>query len=477
MSLKKWVVGKVNGNGGAGTRREPRRMAPSLRGAPSEAEEPVIGRAGQRPGGQWQAAHLGPYAPLIGAIREALEHFAASQVRLHLAIAERDRYVLTSIEVECDGSEEERTLLRRFVAEFRPEQIKQYLARDVIAGLRNASAIDLSQFAGLNALAEGRIEADEEDVDPYADLLADLRGTGAGAQPPSYEVTVLGRWAPIDALADARGSARRGAAARDAVHTPMAADGVTLAVEDAAGERSVVLEDVMPGRRYVIGKDERCDVVVDGVYASRRHCEIWQENGSWWVADAGSTNGIRVESGGNVLRAEGDGAAVVPLRPGATLVLSAQARGPATHYPRVVVRGADAAESVATESAHAASPHTPIAPPLARAPGLTIAARMCSGVCEAEIAARALPFFVGRSRNQALVIDGAHDEVSGRHLEIVAIDEAGASVVVHGDNGVSVEGTAHERGARFHWKPGQSMLLGRHGNAAGACTLLLSRAS
>ena len=42
-------------------------------------------------------------------------------------------------------------LLRRFVREFKPEQIKRYLSKEVIGGLSNASAIDLSQFAGLNA--------------------------------------------------------------------------------------------------------------------------------------------------------------------------------------------------------------------------------------------------------------------------------------------------------------------------------------
>ena len=56
--------------------------------------------------------------------------------------------------------------------EFKPEQIKLYLARDVIAGLRNASAIDLSQFAGLNAAPTVAATADD---DGYADLLAELR--------------------------------------------------------------------------------------------------------------------------------------------------------------------------------------------------------------------------------------------------------------------------------------------------------------
>ena len=60
------------------------------------------------------------------------------------------------------------------------------------------------------------------------------------------------------------------------------------------------------------------------------------------------------------------------------------------------------------------------------------------------------------------MIDWTHDDVSGRHLEIVALDEAGASVVVHGDNGVDVDGNVARRRRRdFRWKPGQTLLLGR----------------
>ena len=82
------------------------------------------------------------YGGLVAAVREALEHFIVSQLRLHLAIADRDRFVLTSIQVHCHDAEAA-SLLRRFMQEFKPEQVKRYLAREVIAGLPNAAAIDL----------------------------------------------------------------------------------------------------------------------------------------------------------------------------------------------------------------------------------------------------------------------------------------------------------------------------------------------
>ena len=75
------------------------------------------------------------------------------------------------------------------------------------------------------------------------------------------------------------------------------------------------------------------------------------------------------------------------------------------------------------------------------------------------------------------MIDWTHDEVSARHIEIVAVDEAGASVVVHGDNGVTIDGTAYGSGARLRWNPGETLLLGNVDGKSPACTLTLSRAA
>jgi len=320
MSLKRWMLGKVNDT--TTSRGHARRIAPSLGDeapAGDDPREPAMGRSRD---GTRDAVHLGPYGPLIGAIRDELEHFVASQLRLHLAIAEHDRYVLTSIEVECADDEAQRALLRRFVTEFKPEQIKQYLARDVIAGLRNASAIDLSQFAGLNA----QQPPEDDDDDPYQDLIADLQKSAPSGRTRGFEVALLGRWSQTDV--PTRSHARSTHPARGTTQgasTPLAGRTFALDVEDTAGTRRVELTAIVPGQRYTVGKDPGCDVTVDARYASRRHCELWFEHGTWWVADAGSTNGIRVDAndeagGAEHLRREGD---ALELPAGATLVLSA----------------------------------------------------------------------------------------------------------------------------------------------------------
>ena len=482
MKLKGWMLNKVNAEA---KRNAPSRSAPSMRGGAdiaSNPHEPSLGAPGDRRGSETdEAEHLGPYRPLIAAIREDLEQFAVGQLRLHLAIAERDRYVLTSIEVECDGSDEERALMRRFIREFRPEQVKHYLAKEVIAGLRNASAIDLSQFAGLNAEPEtGSASGDEE---RYGELIAELAsGMPHGAVRP-YRVTLVGRWSELDARVPADDGR---SPAPGSQRTPLATRALTIDIEDARGVRRIELAAALPGRRYSVGKGEGCDIVVDGVYASRRHCEIWIEDGVWWVADTGSTNGIRVESADGVIARDPPDARsakrppAIELPPGTWLVLAANTKGESRQYPRLSLRPVHA--SIETMPASmpevaASTPVTPIAAPRRRERAWTITVRMASGARTVDIPQGALPFRIGRSRNQALVVDWAHAEVSGRHCEIIAADELGVTVVVHGDNGATVDGVLHGPGANFRWQAGQTLELGRATGQAPSCTLTLTRAA
>ena len=471
MTLKGWMLGKP---------QNPDKRTAHLRtptafvgGAADGAREPRFEMFGRLEAAPVPPVHLGPYAPLIGAIREELEQFVMNQLRLHLAIAERDRYVLSSIEIECDDGEHERDLLRRFTREFRPEQVKQYLAKEIIAGLRNASAIDLSQFAGLNAEREETGGKREEER--YGDLIAEL---ASGAPPTAarpYRVTLIGRWSELTPAA-----AGERASPHDGPRTPLAARPIAVEIEDAAGTHRVEIA-VVAGHRYAIGKGEGCDIVVDGLYASRRHCEIWFDKGAWWVADAGSTNGVRIESadGATTLEASDPRGAArqppMPLAPGAWIVLAAHMRGEPRQYPRLSLRAVDppAEPKAAAKAPSLATPVTPIAPARKRAGAWTIAVRMTSGERAIELAPETLPFRIGRSRSQSLVIDWAHAEVSGRHLEIVALDANGADVVVHGDNGVSANGASYGPGTQFRWKPGQTLRLGP-GSSGTACELTLS---
>ena len=478
MPLKNWILQRMNRMNAVAGRpdlayRAPRSAAaglrePSLRDGAASVDAALPG-----------PAHLGAYAPLIGAIRDELQHFVSSQLRLHLAIAERDRYLLTSIDVECIDGSDGADLLARFAREFTPEQIKRFLARDVIAHLPNASAIDLSQFGGLNAAQEPARQSAEEDA--YAELLVQLRSSTPSESPRSFDVALVGRWTDSDPVAASRATSA-------APRTPLAGSRVELDIEDANGHRHVALSAVVANRRYSIGKGEGCDIAVDGTFVSRRHCEIWLENGAWWATDAGSTNGIRVESAQSVLGRAGpavsgaDAKAAIEIAAGSLLVLSARAQGKAADYPRIALEHDEPKTASKTPvSAGSSAPRTPVTPLAAPARPkqafLTLTASMASGPRTLPLGEKSVPISLGRSRNQDIVIDWAHEGVSGHHIDIAKVDASGADVEVHGDNGVTVDGVDHPPGHRFRWRIGERMTLGRASGAEPQCTLVLSASS
>ncbi|MBD0290747.1 MAG: DUF3662 and FHA domain-containing protein [Thermoleophilia bacterium] len=57
------------------------------------------------------------------------------------------------------------------------------------------------------------------------------------------------------------------------------------------------------GRTVVLGRSRECDVRLEDANVSRRHAEIRQEDGAWWIVDLGSTNGVEV-NGRRVERAK-----------------------------------------------------------------------------------------------------------------------------------------------------------------------------
>jgi len=470
MSLKTFLLGRMNRAFGRPDLPPYETASHTVGDASVALQDAVYGRPAARPRASVGLEHLGAYRPLVAAIREELERFVATDLRLHLAIAERDRYVLTSIAIESIGPDETRTLLARFVREFAPEQVKQYLAREIIARLPNASAIDLSQFAGLEMAGAASAAARSD----YEDLLDELRSDEPEVAKP-YEVTLAGRWSDAPSLPQAAPAKRP---PPGMAPTPLAGGrGVDVVLEDAQGPRRVALSSVVPGRRYTVGKDDGCDIVVDGVYASRRHCEVWLDKGAWWVTDCGSTNGIRVEpamdgpaTAPKLVSARGDGKPL-PLDAGSRVVLSASGQGTAAQYPRFALQATDAAPRAS------ATPVTPIVVATRPRTAFVIEARMASGDRTVEIPAE-LPFRIGRSRAQSLVVDWAHESVSGHHADVTAVEEAGVRVRVHGDNGVRVQGGArHAPGSEFAWLDGETLVLGGGEDGEPACTLTLARAS
>ena len=163
---------------------------------------------------------------------------------------------------------------------------------------------------------------------------------------------------------------------------------------------------------------------------------------------------------------------------GARVVLSALASGEPAHYPQLLLRTRGESVVPATPIAPAVpaptTPSTPVVVARRRPSGMLITMRMASGERTVELPVAPLPFGIGRSRSQALVIDWAHEDVSGHHMDIEKIDDLGADVIVHGDNGVRIAGVAHPAGARFRWHIGEPMTLGVAQGKESECTLTLS---
>lgn len=257
-----------------------------------------------------------------------------------------------------------------------------------------------------------------------------------------------------------------------------------LHVEDQGGVREVVLSEFMPGRRYSIGRDRSSDIVVEGTYASRRHCALWLDQGRWWIDDLGSTNGTRIELGGRVLAVSGGGRAGsesrsgrVEVVAGADIVLSADAHGPASDYPRVSLDRDPTDPELATPRAPCGvskqTSFTSIARPAAGTSRYIVEATTAEGVRALPLEKSRLPWSVGRSRRSAMIVPRIHEGVSGDHIDIVALDEEGAEVFVRGANGVRRGSTAYGAGERFHWQVGEVLEFGRASAQEPAFTLKL----
>jgi len=323
---------------------------------------------------------------------------------------------------------------------------------------------------------EGQSAPDEA----YGELLAELRSSDPQPTAQPYRVSLKGRWSELDV---AQSTARDKGPVAAVPRTPLAGRTLEVEIEDAHGHRHLTLNGVIAGRRYTVGNGEGSDIVVNGKYASRRHCEIWLDKGAWWVTDNGSTNGLRVESAKSVLgRSGGDGEksagqTVIEVVPESRIVLSGLARGEAAHYPRLLLKIAGDLGTPATPLApRVPAPTTPATPIVAARPhpsGFVLSVNMATGERSVPIPVEPQPFRIGRSRNQSLVIDWAHEGVSGRHADIVELDEGGAKVVVHGDNGVTIAGVTHPQGSQFRWQAGETMSLGRTSAGEPECTLTL----
>ena len=108
------------------------------------------------------------------------------------------------------------------------------------------------------------------------------RPSARGPEPPAVEEAAVGETriyrpsAPETAAVSAADAERLGL-----TRTP--------AVVVVDGQRHELTK-----REVVLGRSRDCDIRIDDANVSRRHAEIRQEDGAYWIVDLGSTNGVEV---------------------------------------------------------------------------------------------------------------------------------------------------------------------------------------
>lgn len=77
---------------------------------------------------------------------------------------------------------------------------------------------------------------------------------------------------------------------------------ITVVTGDESGREITIRQDA-----FTIGRDADCDLVLSDPGVSRRHCIIGRHGAGWSVADADSTNGVRVTRAGAAVTRIDDG--------------------------------------------------------------------------------------------------------------------------------------------------------------------------
>lgn len=143
--------------------------------------------------------------------------------------------------------------------------------------------LSVGEFGIATRMVQARADAPREAAEPHGDAAP---GTAPPVE-PAAEIgeTKIFKIAPETAAVSAEDAERLGLARSPA----------TLLVDGRKYD--------LTKRQVVIGRSRDCDVTVDDPNVSRRHAEVRQDEGAYWIVDLGSTNGIEV-NGSRVERAQ-----------------------------------------------------------------------------------------------------------------------------------------------------------------------------
>lgn len=170
--------------------------------------------------------------------------YAANEFTLYLAPADREQFAAYEASLVTE--------LQQHLAEHARRERYQLLSPPLVM-LATDAALAVGEFGIATSMVER---------EPLRTVTDEAAASAGGPQP----TTIL---CAADVAADDNGGT-----------------GATLTV---AGRRVAI-----PGGRAVVGRSAECDVPVEDVNVSRRHCEVVCGRKGWEVVDLGSTNGTEV---------------------------------------------------------------------------------------------------------------------------------------------------------------------------------------
>lgn len=397
-------------------------------------------------------AQFGRFQPIIDALRAEMVKLARNELAAHRAINPNFHCQVTSIEI-VPRSVAAEAPLKSLLTMHRPERLAALL-RDVMGKMPYGSFFEFSGFGGLVPLPPPKPAAHDEVQAMLEEIHGDPKSSSA------YKVVI--RWSPAD-------HPRPSAFAQDSRMTAESGDAVLWQLTDGAGRRDIAMVRREARDPLVLGTSESADVVVGGKYTSSRHGAVWFDKGCWWYRDTGSTNGSRVlrpDQEAVVFPAAGSKAAppaAVELTPGCRIVFTATEEGDPADYPQLERPRGDRARAT-PQAPRMRAPGTALASIDAAAPEMEAVARLqvsdVLGQREIAIAADQLPFSIGRDQAQSCPVPWDHKTVSGKHLQLLAIEEGGARMRMIGHNGGTLEGRRVDGGAEMLWPWGGTAALG-----------------
>jgi hypothetical protein len=414
-----------------------------------------------------------PFQPVIDALQRGLYDFACKQLQTDLYINPRYRFEITRIDLRPRTPEADQCL-QAMLARYPAAHLAGFMQRTLFGTLPNGKHIDTRHFAGIQRLPlqappPPAPDSPEGQGADFASICAELGEAPPplphGQQPPAFDCFIHGRLVEDNAPPVSP-------------TTPQPATTSTQwLLRDALGEREINLDPASADNPITLGKGEQNALVLQGTFVSSQHGQLWFAEGCWWYLDTGSTNGSRVEAPDASehsfppVRERTTPCEPLRLPPGSRILLGTTVAGLATPqtanaYPCLQVpvpQQPSAATPVAAITTITAAttplvPTAPVTPPLALL--LVSESEAQQHPRRIPLTGAALPFSIGRSSQQSLTVPEVHRSVSGTHLCLLQVTEAGIEIELTGQNGAQRGEALLPAGYHGLWAWGETLRLG-----------------